>query len=189
MVQKKSRRPSSTTSWIPRRTERCTSCSGPLRWRKSSSARPHPVPDFGFPLNVVGLDVAACSRCRAEHAVVANLDRFRRTVVEEILAKPGPLSSQEIRFLRKTLGLTGGQFAGLVGVSREHVSHIEQGHAPNLGPAADRLARLMMAAKTDPSLKLMKRLLASLDEHIGTRSRRKEPRHRGYTTNLVTRRN
>lgn len=188
MVRKKSRRAASTTRLIARRTDRCEECDGTLRWRTSTATRPHLLRDFGFPLQVVGLTVAACGKCRSEHAAIGNTDRFRRSILEQILLKPGPLSSDEIIFVRKTLGMTGGNFAGLVGVSREHVSHIEQGHAPNLGTAADRLARLMIAAKTDPSLKLMKRLLTSLDENIGTRARRREARHDGYSLNVNSRR-
>jgi DNA-binding transcriptional regulator YiaG len=188
MIKKKPRRLVPTTVLLPRRVDRCPQCEGGLRWRISTSSRPHPFRDFGFPVDIVGLPVAACSRCRNQLAAAGNPERFRRAILEQILVKPGPLSCDEIHFLRKTLDMTGGIFAGLVGVSREHISHIEQGHAPNLGTAADRLARLMIAAKTDPSLQLMKRLLGNLDENVGTRSKRKTTRHRGYRVTLGTRR-
>lgn len=180
MVKKKTRRSAPKTVIIPRRSDRCDECDAALRWRTSTAAKPYAFTDFGFPLQVAGLSTATCSRCGTIHAAIANPDRFRQTVLEEILKKPGPLTATEIVFMRKTLRLTGGRFAGLVGVSREHVSHIEQGHAPNLGTAADRLARLMVASKIDPSLVFMKRLLSHLDENIGTRSRRKVVRHSGY---------
>jgi len=186
MTKKKSRRNVPKTTIHARRTDVCDHCDGSLRWRTSTTAKPHAFADYVFPLQVVGLATASCGRCRAQHAVIGNVDRFRSAILEQILKKQGPLSADEIVFLRKTLKLTGGNFAGLVGVSREHVSHIEQGHAPNLGTAADRLARLMIAAKIDPGLKLMKRLLDSLDEHIGTRSRRKIVRSTGYRINMAT---
>lgn len=188
MARKKSRRVASTTSMVSRRIDRCGNCEGVLRWRTATASRPHVLRDYGFPLRVVGLPVAACGKCGNEYAAVGSAERFRRSILEQILLKPAPLSSDEIVFLRKTLGMTGGNFADLVGVSREHVSHIEQGHAPNLGTAADRLARLMIAAKVDPTLKLMKRLLGSLDEHIGTRARRKPVRHDGYCLNVTSKR-
>ena len=53
--------------------------------------------------------------------------------------------------------------------------------------SADRLARLMIASKIDPSLVFMKRLLNQLDENIGTRSRRKVVRHSGYRVNVAGR--
>lgn len=188
MARTKSRRPASTTCLIPRRVEQCERCSGPLRWRTSTASRPHLLKDYGFPLELVGAAVAACSKCRSEHAAVGRSERFQRCILEQVLAKPGPLTADEILFLRKSLGMTGGDFAGLVGVSREHVSHIEQGHAPNLGTAADRLARLVIAARTDPSLVLLKKLLKSLDHNIGTRSHRVESRTHRYSVNVASRR-
>ena len=188
MTRKKSRRGAPKTIITSRRTQRCDQCDATLRWHTSTAATPHSLPDYGFPLAVTGLSTASCSHCRAAHAAVGNLRRFHEAVVEQILKKPGALSADEIVFLRKQLRLTGGKFACLVGVSREHVSHIEQGHAPSLGTAADRLARLMIAAKTDPSLRLLKRVMASLGEEIGTRSRRKAVRHVGYRVALGSRR-
>jgi DNA-binding transcriptional regulator YiaG len=188
MTKRKSRRGTPKTIIIPKRGDRCEECDSPLRWRTSSSANPHAFPDYGFALKVMGLPTATCSSCRASHAAIGNPQRFRESILEQILKRPGALTAEEIVFLRKHLKLTGGKFAGLVGVSREHVSHIEQGHAPSLGTAADRLARLMIAAKTDPSLRLLKRLLASLSEEIGTRSRRKAVRHTGYKVALGSKR-
>jgi DNA-binding transcriptional regulator YiaG len=180
MTRKKSRRGAPKTALVAKRVDRCEECDSPLRWRAASSAKPFVFPDYGFPLKASGIQAATCSKCGKVHAAVGNLQKFRETVLEQILKRPGALSADEIIFLRKLLKLTGGKFASLVGVSREHVSHIEQGHAPSLGTAADRLARLMIAAKCDPSLKLMKRILTSLDEDIGTRSRRKSVRNAGY---------
>src|SRR5438128_8473746 len=152
MTKKKSRRNAPNMVIVPRRTDRCEECEAALRWKTSTASKPYAFSDYGFPLQVSGLSTAACSKCGTVHAAMGNPEKFRASVLEEILKKPGPLTANEIVFLRKTLGLTGGRFAGLVGVSREHVSHIEQGHAPNLGTAADRLARLMIASKIDPSL-------------------------------------
>ncbi|MFN2427596.1 MAG: hypothetical protein ABR587_14235 [Candidatus Binatia bacterium] len=178
MTKKKSRRGAAKTVLTAKRTDYCENCDSQLRWKAATSA--HSLPDFGFPLKVTGVSTATCPNCRTPHAAVGNPQRFRESVLEQILRRPGALTADEIVFLRKHLRLTGGKFANLVGVSREHVSHIEQGHAPSLGTAADRLARLMIAAKSDASLGMMKRVLTSLDEDIGTRSRRKSVRHGGY---------
>ena len=180
MTRKKSRRGAPKTVLIAKRVDRCEECDAPLRWRAATSAKPFAFPDFGFPLRASGVQVATCSKCGKVHVAVGNVQKFRESVLEQILQRPGALTADEIIFLRKLLKLTGGKFASLVGVSREHVSHIEQGHAPSLGTAADRLARLMIAAKCDPTFKLMKRILTSLDEDIGTRSRRKNVKHTGY---------
>lgn len=188
MTNSRSRRTKPTTILLDRRTDSCEHCDERLRWSKSTSSKPYPFKDFGFRLQVAGLSSATCRSCRTAHAAVGSVKRFRQAVLEEILQRPGALSADDIVFVRRTLGLTGGKFAALVGVSREHVSHIEQGHAPSLGTSADRLARLIVAARSDPSLKLLKRVLASLDEEIGTRSRRKAVRQPGYRVNLGSKR-
>lgn len=180
MTKKKTRRRATKTILIPRRKDHCENCDSKLRWKTATSAKPHLLPDHGFPVKVVGISAATCASCKTAHAAVGNVKKFEDSILEEVLKRSGPLSPNEIMFVRKHMKLTGGKFAGLVGVSREHVSHIEQGHAPSLGTAADRLTRLIIAAKSDPSLKLMKRVLASLDEDIGTRSRRKTVRGSGY---------
>ncbi len=180
MTRKKSRRSAPRTLLVAKRVDHCDECESPLRWRATTSAKPFTFPDYGFPLKASGIQVATCSKCGKSHAAVGSLQKFRESVLEQILKRPGALSADEIIFLRKLLKLTGGKFASLVGVSREHVSHIEQGHAPSLGTAADRLARVMIAAKCDSSMKLLKRVLTSLDEDIGTRSRRKNVKQAGY---------
>jgi DNA-binding transcriptional regulator YiaG len=187
MTRRKARRLPGTIM-NAKRVDRCEECDSPLRWKTSTRAKPHDLPDYGFAVKVSGMATATCSRCRTAHAVVPNVARLRESIVEQVLARPGALSADEIVFMRKHLKMTGGKFASLVGVSREHISHIEQGHAPSLGTAADRLARMMIAAKTDPSLKLLKKLMAQLDEDIGTRSRRKMVRHGAYRVTLPSRR-
>lgn len=166
----------------------CTECGRALRWKKSTNARPHEFPDFGFRVAAGGASTATCTGCRTAHACVGSPEGFRRSIVEQVLRKPGALAPMEIRFVRKQLGLTGGQFATLIGVSREHVSHIERGHAPNLGTAPDRLARMIVASRIDPSLRLLKGLLSTLDDEIGTRARRKALRHSGYRVSVPARR-
>lgn len=174
--------------FLAKAEEACSRCGTELRWRKGSAKKAQEVPGIGFRVVASGVSTATCSACQTAHAAVGNVAAFRRTVVEGILSKPGALAPGEIRFIRKHLGLTGGQFAMLIGVSREHVSHIERGHAPNLGTAPDRLVRLVVAARVDPSLKLLKGLLADLDAEIGTRSKRKAVRHSGYRVAASSRR-
>jgi DNA-binding transcriptional regulator YiaG len=187
MTRKKSRRGAPKTVLVAKRTDRCEECDSPLRWRVATSTKPFSFPDYGFPLKATGVSVATCGSCGTTHVAVGNVQRFRESILEQILKRPGALTADEIIFLRKLLKLTGGKFASLVGVSREHVSHIEQGHAPSLGTAADRLARLMIAAKCDSTMKLLKRILTNLDEDIGTRSRRRNVKHTGYKVAAVKR--
>ena len=57
-----------------------------------------------------------------------------------VVEKPHPLSGQEVRFLRKYLGMNGATFASHLGVDRAVVSRWENGH-DRIGPQSDRLIR------------------------------------------------
>jgi DNA-binding transcriptional regulator YiaG len=183
MTQSRARR-LPRTAVLETRSDRCAECNAALKWKTSTSTSPHAWPDYGFPLKVAGLATATCRSCRTAHAVIPDEQAFHHAILEQMLRRPGALDGVEILFARKALDLTGGNFAALVGVSREHVSHIEQGHAPCLGTSADRLGRLIIASRIDPSLRLLKKLLAELDEEIGTRSRRRLVKGSGYRVSM-----
>ena len=188
MSIKQSRSSIPRTTITPKATSDCEHCGTKLRWKTSTKASPHRLPDYGFALDVHGVAVASCKSCRAAHAAIPSIDRFHRAVLEQILTKPTPLASPEIRFLRKALGLTGGELAERIGVSREHVSHTERGRTASLGPAADRLARILVAARIDPKMGLLKQLLGGLDERIGTRRSGRPARAKAYSVSLAAKR-
>src|SRR5690349_5542974 len=106
MAKRKSRREGPKTIMVPRRVDRCDECGGTVRWRTTTAAKPYTFPDLGFPLQVSGLSVASCARCKATLAVVPNPERFRQSVIDQILRKKGPLTAPEIIFLRKHMHLT-----------------------------------------------------------------------------------
>ncbi|MDE0332609.1 MAG: helix-turn-helix domain-containing protein [Nitrospinae bacterium] len=61
-----------------------------------------------------------------------------------VINKPGPLSGQEIRYLRKNAGLSAREFARLLEVNHTTLSKWENGRAP--GRASDLLIRFVYAA-------------------------------------------
>jgi transcriptional regulator with XRE-family HTH domain len=63
-----------------------------------------------------------------------------------IIGKRERLTPAEIRFLRKYLGWSGGDFAAHIGSTPETVSRWEHGSA-SMGVTADRLLRLMVASR------------------------------------------
>src|SRR5262245_44687948 len=111
MTRKKNRRGAPKTITTSKRIDHCEVCDSPLRWRASTSGRPHTIPDYGFSLKVTGVSTAACGRCGSSYLAVGNVPRFKETVLEQILKKPGALTADEIIYLRKQLRLTGGKFA------------------------------------------------------------------------------
>lgn len=73
--------------------------------------------------------------------VPALLEALAKALVE----KPAPLTADEVRFLRKRLRLASKEFAGLVGLSAEQYSRIEN-EAATITVMLDRVVRLLYAA-------------------------------------------
>jgi DNA-binding transcriptional regulator YiaG len=75
---------------------------------------------------------------------IPRIEKLHRAIAEALARKPAPLIGEEIRYLRKFMGMSSEDFAGYMGVSREHVSRWESG-AKVMSPTADRLLRLLIA--------------------------------------------
>ena len=92
-----------------------------------------------------------------------------QVIAEALILKPSQLTGKEIRFLRKYIGFTGEQFGKKLGLTKEHVSRIENGKYP-VGTQTDRLIRFLVISAS-PNLKnqverLFERLEAIKDEPL-----------------------
>ena len=65
-----------------------------------------------------------------------------RTIALALITKPYKLGWEDIRFLRKFLGLGSEAFAAILDVDRSHLSRVENGVTP-VSATADRLVRLI----------------------------------------------
>jgi len=74
---------------------------------------------------------------------------LHRVIAKTLVRKAGPLTGNELRFLRKNAGFQAQKFAALVGVDPAHLSRVENGKAKKLGVPADRLARVVVTAASD----------------------------------------
>jgi len=99
-------------------------------------------------LNIVLLDVevSRCPECGEREVHIPNIEGLHRAVALALIRRRERLAPSEIRFLRKYLGLSSGDFAKHVGVSAETVSRWEQGRTP-MGTTADRLVRMLVVTR------------------------------------------
>jgi putative zinc finger/helix-turn-helix YgiT family protein len=95
---------------------------------------------------LVGVEVRRCPECGAEKVAIPRIERLHRVIARAFIRKPARLAGSEIRFLRKYLGWSASDFAGRMGTARETVSRWETDAFP-IGPQADRLLRLLVAAR------------------------------------------
>jgi putative zinc finger/helix-turn-helix YgiT family protein len=115
--------------------------------------------ECGLPnVTLVGIEVSRCPECGEHEAVIPKIEQLHRAIATSLARKVPGLTPDEIRFLRKHLGWSGGDFAAHMGVSAETVSRWENG-AVNMGPAAERLLRLAALTREpagDYSLEVLK---------------------------------
>jgi putative zinc finger/helix-turn-helix YgiT family protein len=101
--------------------------------------------ESGLPnIVLVGVEVRRCPSCGYHELVLPRVTELHRTIAHAVIHKRARLSGPEVRFLRKYLGWSGADFARHVGVDPSTVSNWENDKDP-IGPASDRLLRLMVA--------------------------------------------
>lgn len=82
----------------------------------------------GVAVTLVGIRVLQCSSCGEEDIEIPRIAELDRVIARHLIERTGHLAGTEIRFLRKFLGLSGTDFAELIGVAPETVSRWENGH-------------------------------------------------------------
>jgi len=115
--------------------------------------------ESGLPnVTLVGIEVSRCPHCGEHEAVIPKIEQLHQVIAAAIARKVPRLTPKEIRFLRKYLGWSGGDFAEHMGVTPETVSRWENGSAIMSASAERllRLAELSRAPASDYSLDLLK---------------------------------
>lgn len=96
------------------------------------------------------IEVVLCAKCKSESPRIPNHDDLMRTIAVALIDKPFELAGDEVRFLRKYLGVGSIAFAQMLGIDRSHLSRVENG-ATAISKQTDRLVRTV-ALVSDPSL-------------------------------------
>jgi putative zinc finger/helix-turn-helix YgiT family protein len=97
---------------------RCPRCQGTVT--KTIETRPYN--ECGLS-NVVLADVEVrhCAQCGNTALAIPNLSGLHRTIARALAMKPARLLPNELRFMRKYLGLSSSAFADMLGVEDEKV--------------------------------------------------------------------
>lgn len=120
---------------------KCTECGSPMKTQKEN----YRYSECGLKnVTLVGIEVSRCARCGNYEVSIPHIEELHRLIARVLIEKATRLTGEEIRFLRKSLGWSGADFAKHIGVAEETVSRWENSSAP-IGPQADRLLRLMVA--------------------------------------------
>jgi putative zinc finger/helix-turn-helix YgiT family protein len=97
-------------------------------------------------VTLANIEIRTCSECGEREVVIPKMEILHRMIARNLIKVPRLLPPEEIRFLRKWLGLSGLDFALVMGVRPETVSRWEHKDGKNpISPTADRLLRLLVA--------------------------------------------
>src|SRR3990172_5440123 len=95
-------------------------------------------------VTLVGIEVSRCPECGNYEVSSPRIEDLHRLIAKSLIEKMTRFTGSEVRFLRKSLGLSAADFARRMGVTVETVSRWEH-NAVAIGPKADRLLRLLVA--------------------------------------------
>jgi putative zinc finger/helix-turn-helix YgiT family protein len=119
----------------------CTECGGVMKTREE----PHRYRECGLPyVTLAKVEVSRCGSCGNFEVAIPRIEQLHRLLAKHLIEKLNRFTGAEVRFLRKSLGLSGTDFAQRMGVAAETVSRWENNTAP-IGTQADRLLRLLVA--------------------------------------------
>ena len=119
----------------------CTECATPMKSRREN----YRYIESGLRyVTLVGLTVSRCPRCDNIEVAIPRIELLHNLIARALIDKQTRFTGEEVRFLRKSLGWSGSEFAKHMGVAEETVSRWENDAAP-IGPQADRLLRVLVA--------------------------------------------
>lgn len=119
----------------------------------ATERKPFHFLDSGLPnVYLIGIKYFTCE-CGNIVAEIPALKQLMRLVARDVIGNAGALSGQEIRFLRKRLGMKAVDFAKALGLEPETLSRIENNKQP-ASEQSDKLIRFFYAlsVKDDPRL-------------------------------------
>ena len=120
---------------------KCTECGTAMKARREN----YRYDECGLKsVTLVGVEVKRCPKCGNYEVSIPRIEGLHRLIARALIDKATRFTGAEVRFLRKSLGWSGSDFAKHMGVTDETVSRWENDAAP-IGPQADRLLRLMVA--------------------------------------------
>lgn len=109
-----------------------------------------------------GIELLQCEACGNTTPVLSKINNLMQVIASALVHKPSQLTGIEVRFLRKYIGFTGEQFGKKLGLTKEHVSRIEN-NKYQVGAQTDRLIRFLAVSASSSLESEMKGLFNQLE--------------------------
>jgi putative zinc finger/helix-turn-helix YgiT family protein len=124
------------------RIHECTNCDEPV----TPERRNYRYTESGLSDVILqGVEVAVCPQCGTSDVIIPRMAKVHRAIAQALASSPARLTGEQLRFLRKHLGLSGEQLGRYLHTDKTKISKWERGE-DRIGPATDRLVRLLAAA-------------------------------------------
>lgn len=106
-----------------------------------TTVEPYRYKDAGLPgVTLLGIEVSRCPVCGDQEVAIPRIEGLHRAIAVSLIEKSARLTSEEIRYLRKYLDMSGVDFARMMRVDPSTVSRWERGDQP-MGESSDLLLR------------------------------------------------
>ncbi len=149
-----------------RERDKCELCNSEMEVRMATLEKPYRYDLSGLDnVLLAGIEVKECSKCDVRVPVIPKVPELHKVIANHLVFKQKLLTGKEIKFLRKNVGIAANRLAALLEIDPAHLSRVESGKTPNLGAAADKLARAVITAASDGE-DVRKVLLKLADERL-----------------------
>jgi putative zinc finger/helix-turn-helix YgiT family protein len=138
--------------------EKCSNCAGSAHISRGN----YRFDEIGIPMTLKDVELVKCDDCGTEEPVIPNMNGLMHAVALAVITHERSLSGDEIRFLRKYLGLSTAEFMKLLHINQSTLSRWENGET--VGPQSDRLIRLLVLNKSEELRKHAEQLIEVLPD-------------------------
>lgn len=117
----------------------CSACGAKAKSKRTT----YHFKEIGLPkVYLMGVEIIHCDQCGNEDPIIPRMNDLMRALVLAVVHKPCRLCGEELRFLRKHIGLTGEMLSGYLHVDKTTLSKWEN-NEDKIGEQSDRLIRLV----------------------------------------------
>ncbi len=123
-------------------------------------------------LNVVlqGIEIEKCEACKSESPIIPRMNDLMRTIALAVIAKPYALTGEDVRYLRKYLGMTGDALSRLIHIDRTTLSKWEN-NDDRIGQQSDLLIRSVAIGLGPGLCEKMEKLMRDFERIKKTRKK------------------
>lgn len=155
----------------------CHICGTKIVERMATSGSPYHYVLSGLKnIYLAGITIKKCIQCGTESPVIPKIEELHRLIARDLAEKPGLLTGEQVRYLRKMAGFSSKRFAALIELTPSHLSRFEHDGYKNLGAPTDKLVRALSMLSIDEEF-VKKALLHIADGKLkaGRDIRKKSP--------------